>query len=701
MRPLGKAAANAEHAARALLGMVLLALSLTPAFRLLDHAGTGLPGRSTVGVAESNLDTAWLGVGISLALGVVLAILIPRKASLATIGALGRRFAGPGVARWTVVLTVLATGLALSASLLLYRGLPTLADGMTSLLHARFLAQGHAAGAFPDPAAAWVVPNGTLTARGWVSQYPPMHPLLLALGLRAGVPWLVGPLLTGLLVGSTSLAAHHLLGHAHGGARLGSLLVAISPFVVFLGGGYLSHVSAAAFAALTLFAGLKARDGRWAWSVAAGASMGVLVTSRPWVGLFLGLAFTFGIWVAAAVEEQDRHLRRLVPRLAGAALGGAPFAVMWGIYNHRFFGHPLRLGYTANFGASHGLGFHIDPWGNVYGPLEGLGYTSADLLSLGLHALETSLPLIPVVAVYLILVRSVPRGAGVLLAWALLPLVANLFYWHHGSHLGPRMLYEAAPAWLVLASLAVVALARRLESDHAAPRRPGRRPSVPEVALWAIIASVPAMAYLVPLRISSYRWTPETMARITPPSPPGSESALVFVHGSWTERIAARLQADGFALDSLETGLRRTDTCTLHRWATIRLGGRTEEGVGPPQADFESLPGIPTRFVELTISPGNRILVDREVPWSPDCQREADADRGGVISLAPLLWQGDLPGIEDGKPLFVRDLGPHQNRTLMQAYPERRPYMLVTLGGESPPVLVPYEQGEASIWGPG
>jgi hypothetical protein len=98
---------------------------------------------------------------------------------------------------------------------------------------------------------------------------------------------------------------------------------------------------------------------------------------------------------------------------------------------------------------------------------------------------------------------------------------------------------------------------------------------------------------------------------------------------------------------------------------------------------------------------GTRAWLRYGAQWSPACAREAAADRLGSIALAPLLWQGDLPGLESGQPMFVRDHGPERNRAVLAAYPERRP---LVWGYESPdgsPTLMPYDRGMSLLWGSG
>ncbi len=681
------------------LGGVLLALTLAPFHLLLRQPGTGRFGEAAVMRSASNLEMAWWGILLAIGVAAALTILFPSGPVRRVLGRLGDRLASPPLTTFALGLGAVSCVLALWAGLGLFGGLPTLVDGMVARLQARTLAGGLLALELPDPMAAWLIPNTVLTPRGWVSQYPPFPALLLAGGEVVRMPWLPFPLLVGCTVFFSTLLAGRLLPEADRAVRLGGVLLASSPFLFFLGGGYLSHVPAAAFTAFTLYAAVRALDGAWGWAILVGVGSGAVVSSRPFLGLVVTVVLPLGLWIYRGLRAGKGFW--LVSRLGLAAGGGAPFAFFLGWYNTHFFGKPWRFGYSAAYGPSHDLGFHPDPWGNHYSIGEALGFTAVDLTGLGTYLLETPLPALALVGIFLLLRPRLPGGGGLLLAWALLPVVANFFYWHHGFHLGPRMLYEAAPAWLLLTALAAMGLSRS-EAGEARFR-------FPDLVLWSLIVSVVAAGPSIGNRGASYRWPPETQSRITIPAELQSASAasapaLVFVHGSWSERISARLQASGMRLDSIETALRRNDVCALHTLALAREESRADptllEQEGPA-LDFQLLAETPQQLEPVYLTEGNRILVDSERPVTPECQREGRADRLGIISLAPLLWQGDLPGVEDGRPMFVRDLGPEDNRRALAAFPDRTPYLLLTPGEEALPELRSYEEGMALIWGEG
>lgn len=716
------------------LGLALLAGALLPLHRLLDPARGGPAAAAARSRADEALAQAWTGTAAVLAISALVVALVglrmrslhetagpvsedpppdsPHGRAREWEAATTRGLTAISVRVW-VWLCAAVAGLATAAvGRMLLHHRPTLADELVQLRHARLLARGALADGWTlDPAFRNSV-NGVWTADGWASIYPPGHTAVLALATRIGILEWIGPVLTAATVGLTAAVVIRLLDDRPTTARIAGAAVALSPFLWGLGAGYLSHTSAACAVALAVWSAVRARDGAAGWAVLTGVAAGWAVTARPWTGLALAVVLPLGLWVERAVRERARApvlrlhrpdesppaatfgMRSVAVRAGAACGGGAPFAVLLALWNAHLFGAPLRFGYTAAFGSSHGLGLHRDPWGNIYGLAELIGYTGADLGTLGARLFETPVPAVAAVGAWLLLRGRPFRGAGPLIAWALAAPVANAFYWHHGDHLGPRMLYEAAPAWAALTVLAVVGLG--LPRGTLAPATPEERTTSPSPAAWGLVALARVAAIVAfgwalavggPQRLASWVLPPADPLPDPDPAP-----ALVFVHGSWAGREAARLEAAGMRRDSIETALRRNDLCRVHAYAAARRAGTP-----PPPLDLEALPGSPPSLTVLDLSPGNRARVDPQRPWTAECLREARADARGTRELAEILSRTPSGG-PDGRVVWVRDLGPTENLTALAAFPDRVPLVWIE---DSPGHLESYEDGMRRLWGTG
>src|SRR5688572_16041663 len=76
----------------------------------------------------------------------------------------------------------------------------------------------------------------------WYGIFPPGWPALLAAGYRVALPWLVNPLLAFASVGLFSAFTRR-AGLDQVEQRLATAVVALSPFLVFLSGTYMSHTA--------------------------------------------------------------------------------------------------------------------------------------------------------------------------------------------------------------------------------------------------------------------------------------------------------------------------------------------------------------------------------------------------------------------------------------------------------------------------
>lgn len=655
-------------ALRRLAGVALLVAAYAPLHRLLDPTVAGPAAAATRATAENAWALALSGTIIVLALAWV-------STRMTTGGATGprlldrwgERIAGPDGPAFAAGTGILAGGLAAMVSTVVHRRAPTSVDAMAQLLHARAVAAGRLTVPLDGDAAAWVIQNGVVTEAGWASIYPPLHTLLLAGGLALGSAWLVGPVAIGVATGFTTAAAERLAGRRVG--RVAGLLLALSPFWLVLGGTYSSHTTAAAGLALVAYAGVIGRSGGFGAGLLGGVALGIAVTARPWSGLVCGAAILLAVWAPAA----RRSLPSVPARLGGLLAGGAPFALLLLWWNDRLFGSPFRLGYSAAFGPAHGLGLHVDPWGNAYGAREAVGYTGADLLQLAVTLFESPLPALAIIGAVLV-IRWPRTDVGPFAAWAVAAVAANALYWHHGIQFGPRMLFESVPAWVVL-----------FTASAASAFVPGTHPFVRRSVVLAVVAGV-ALTPAALIRAS------RTAAPVALPSmdagagmrastSTGSDPTLILVHGSWASRIASRLAAEGMRRDSIETALRRNDICAVDGYARWRADPGSRAA---PAIDFEPRAGSPSGLIARVLSPGNQVRVDPARPPEPTCVREAHADRLGVLDLELLAWR--FPPSSGGLRV-ARDLGPAGNLAVLDP------------GGAEPLVLIDTPEGGVRLLG--
>jgi hypothetical protein len=670
-------------------GAILLALVLLPAYRLLDTPDAGAFPRGSLAAADLSRTLLLVGTFIEIAVGVVISRLLDPAAIERATARAGEKLTGIPILWFAAGLGVITTVLTLVFSLVVLEGKPNLIDSMVQLTHARFIAAGQLSGPADEFLEFWHLPNSLVTENGWVSQYPPGYLIFLAAGLRLGIVQVIGPLFAGLTVFFTALAGERLLRDDRATARVGAIMLCLSPFLIGLAGAFMNHVGAAAFASAAIYFGVRSRDDdSLAWAAAAGAAVGVVFSIRPLSGMVVALVVAV-VWVAKASSAPASSVARFLQRTVAALAGIAPILALVGAYNQHFFGSPLRFGYVASQGPLVGPGFHRDPTGAMYGPVQALAYTSSDLVTFSLYLLETPLPAVLIAGLFLVLANRFGGGVPIIAFWALLPLVANALYWHHGMFMGPRMLNEFAAPWTLLLAVAAVGLVRLIPTDtlwgNYSPRA--------ALTLTLALSWIAGIVYLGPQRLASYGggWMQSSRIVVAPDPRP----SLVFVHGAWTGRVASRLLARGMRLDSLEASLRQNTTCDSDRYARWYSSDAAQRGPAPP-LDFSIVPRDPPPL--MRIAEEDEIRVRPGVQLTPECLREVASDTLGIVDVGPLLWQGDLPGLEAKGRMFVRDMGPEANARLIRKYPDRVPLMLLRLRDDQPPTLVPYQDGIKALW---
>jgi hypothetical protein len=265
---------------------------------------------------------------------------------------------------------VAAFGLSALVSRTVFEGLPHLEDEIAYLFQAKVFAAGHVVADIPEPSRAFWQPfviDHRATGHRF-GKYPPGWPMLLALGLLVGAPWLVNAAAAGAVVILTYQLGRDVYDQDVGVAA--ALLVALSPAVLLLSGTLMPHSSSLLLATLTLWASWRWRSdpARKRWPALIGAAVGLLLATRPTDGIAVGLPLA--VWTAATIRtwEGDRTSDARRARISGlAVLVGTTLviAALLPAFNAIATGDPLTNLYTMvwpydrlGFGSEFGRGGH-------------------------------------------------------------------------------------------------------------------------------------------------------------------------------------------------------------------------------------------------------------------------------------------------------------------------------------------------------
>ena len=413
---------------------------------------------------------------------------------------------------------LLALGIALWALLMaawvstaVFDRLPHVEDEVAFLFQARTFAAGYVVAPAPPEPSSFSIPFVIVRDGMWFGKYPPGYPLVLALGVLIGQPWLFNPIAGAVAIVLLYRAGRTL--YSPGTGLLAAALLALSPFFLLQAGSFMSHVAGLIWALALLLLFVRARStGALLPAVAAGAAVGMLFLSRPLTAVGVGLPFA----LLAAVDFITSAAGRR--RALALAAGFLPFVALLLAYNAYTTGSPVRFGYELWWEYDRiGFGPDIGPRGHDLA--RGILNTRYNLDALRhlLYGWPERLTLLPagiavVVAALALLGRAAPlrrqdwlarrwppaRGSSpwgwdLLLAASVVSLVVvHIAYWTPGQMYGPRYYFEATGALALLTARGLLHLAGALAWTLRLARLPVR---------W--IRPLTAVAVLVPVVVLS------------------------------------------------------------------------------------------------------------------------------------------------------------------------------------------------------
>lgn len=447
--------------------------------------------------------------------------------------------------RIAILLSLLAVLLSAIVADRVYERLAHLEDEMAFAWQAQALAVGRLTVPTPPEPKSFLVPFVVDYNGQRFGKYPIGWPLVLSLGVRLGLRWLVNPLLGGLGVWLIYRLGKRVFGEPVGLIAAG--LTVISPFFLMNSGSLLSHplglVLSAAFALAWLDAfGDPVSPLPWLPTLVAALSLGALAVTRPLTAVAVALPFALhGLYCLLRRDWATR--KRLLALGAIVLLLGSlhfvwqyavtgdpflnPYTLWWpydkigfGVgYGHKETGHTLHQAWintkaSLNMGTLDLFGWPAISWIFLpFGLLAALRYKFKRLEALLLSSVFFSL------------------------------VVVYLSYWIGSSLYGPRYFYEGLYSLALLSGAGIALLAGwPVRPGLPWPKVSGWRRARP-LAITALLALLVAfnLLFYLPQRMDKMsELNGANRARLQPFLSPAAQEmapALVFVHSlnSWTE----------------------------------------------------------------------------------------------------------------------------------------------------------------------
>jgi hypothetical protein len=465
---------------------------------------------------------------VAMANIVLIALAVPisnrgTRASNVEAQAVSRESQAPRPDRFGWLAAAVATVIAATLNVTSYERHPHVPDEVNYLIHARYFADGMWTMPAPTVPAAFDLDLMTYEPTQWYSPVPPGWPAVLAVGAFFGMPWLVNPVLAGL---SVRLAyALFLHWYTRRTARYAAALLACSPWFLFLGMSYMTHMFTLTCALVAAVGVAKAREsGSWLWGLIGGVGVGATSLIRPLDGLLVGILIA--MW---ALGLGGRRLR--LAALAGLFAGTVGAGALQFPYNRMLTGDPLQFPINAytdahygrnsnayGFGPDRGLGWAIDP-NPGHGPVDGVINANLNAFGINTDLFGWSTGSLFLVALFLC-AGTLSRSDRALMAAVVVISGGYFFYYFSG---GPDF---AARYWFPVVIPLVALSARGLEWLEA---RAGARAPVAIAALviMALTTFVPWRALDKYRHFRGMRGDVPALARTH-----GFERDLIFVRGA-------------------------------------------------------------------------------------------------------------------------------------------------------------------------
>ena len=332
-------------------------------------------------------------------------------------------------------------------SYVFFRHIPHIHDEIAYLFQSKIFLQGRLYVPSPCGGNAFDFPHMINNGK-WYSQYPPGYPLLLLIGLMAGMPWIVNPLLAALAVIVLYYLGREIYGEKEG--RLAAFLGAISIWFLLTSSTMLSHTGSMFFFAVFLLYLYRSLDRpSLGCGLTAGLALGVAFLIRPFNVAVISIPFLVFYGLRSLPD-----LRRRLPNMAGLAAVFFMALTFLLAYNTLTNGHPLSMGYVVSHGGEHGLGFGRQGYlGIPHTPERGILLIGENLGAINKYLFGWPFTSLLFMVPFFLPLKEEKRfreADGLMVLGFLALMLGLFFYWGTVIFIGPRMYFEAFPLLILM-----------------------------------------------------------------------------------------------------------------------------------------------------------------------------------------------------------------------------------------------------------
>lgn len=557
-------------------------------------------------------------------------------------------------------------------------------DELAQLWHAKMLSRGFLA-LQGDVNPEFFAIDNVIDEGNWYSHFPIGGPLALVPGVLIGAPWIMNPLFAAMSAPCVYHFARLAFGELQG--RAAAALFVFTPGILFMSATYMNHVPVLFLATIVMVALAEWEKAatplrRHAALGGAGLALGLMATIRPLDAVIVATAA--GAFERYVIRKSPRRFAEIATQVVAGVIGVLPLLYVNNLTN----GGPFTFGYDVSWGAGHRIGFHADPRGEVHDFARGVLYASRYVSELNFSLMAWPIPLMAIVIVGLLAMRRTSRWDALILGLICAQVAGYAMYWGLGEFLGPRFLFTALPAMVILVARSLFIVAERVGG---ASKRIG----------VALILSCLLVAWLVPGEVGSVRGQAKQIlglrrvfrldiAGITREA--GIHNALVFIREPMSGRLLRRLWGVGVPRDLAAGLLRERDACSLLHGVTMaeragnlpreaRVRMVVESSVPPPDTGRIATRDPQANLASMeTVSEQCKLELDRN-DFSP-------AGFGSALVLEDFDDKGRLAG----DIIYAADLSDH-NEVLRERFRDRTWYRLQVTEGTDRVVsarIVPY-----------